>query len=294
MGTAAFNKITGKNIYFEKTVKKVIKNVDVQEPDEKNAGLIKVKQKSMEVEEIEWIPMENGKKYDGKLYVLKSENPEYDFPNTINGTFISITSAVSEINFRGVSGATRFLLVDPSYTTGETFPIVINIANNLPTSSNTVTFKPNVSKTPVITSSSGAGPVFRIVSNYVTIDGSNTNNGTTRDLTITKYASSGIIGRYNVISLTTTPVTGSGIKNCNIINGDNGTSAITLTNNSLSGGYFNNITLQNNDIQKAYYGIYLNAVATGTNGSGLIISNNTMNTSGVNSIRYYAEYMFRE
>ena len=290
VGTTAFNKITGKNIYFEKTVKKVIKNVDVQEPDEKNAGLIKVKQKSMEVEEIEWIPMENGKKYDGKLYVLKSENPEYDFPQTINGTFISITSAVSALNYQGVSGATRFLLVDPSYTTGETFPIVINIANNLPTSSNTVTFKPDVSKTPVITSSSGAGPVFRIVSDYVTIDGSNTNNGTTRDLTITKNVSSGT-SEIQFISLTTTPVTGSGIKNCNIINSDNGTSAITLTNNSLSGGYFNNITLQNNDIQKAYYGIYLNAVATGTNGSGLIISNNTMNTSGVNSIRYCGIYV---
>ncbi len=149
VGTTAFNKITGKKIYFEKEVKKVTKEIPEYEKLENNKGFTNkvIGTKKVEVEEIAWIPMENGKKYDGKLYALKSEHPEYDFPQTVNGTFLTITSAVSALNYQGVSGVVRFLLVDPSYTTGETFPIVINIANNLPTSTNTVTFKPNTGVT---------------------------------------------------------------------------------------------------------------------------------------------------
>ncbi|HEY5533975.1 MAG TPA: T9SS type A sorting domain-containing protein [Ignavibacteria bacterium] len=287
VGTAAFNKITGKHIYFEKTVKKVIKNVDVQEPDKLNGGLIKLKQKLMEVEEVEWIPMENRKKYYGKLYVLKSEHPEYNFPMNVNGVYATLSLAVDELNFRGISGATRFLLVDASYTTGETYPIVINIANdNLPTSSNTVTIKPTGVNT-TITSDAGVGPVLRILSDYITIDGSYTINGTTRDLTITNNSPSGSQA-IQFISRGTTPVTGSVVKNCILINKDNTTSALIVTNFSVLGGYFSNITIQNNSFQNAWYGIYCRGV-TG-NASGLNIIGNDLNSS-TNPIRQYGIYV---
>ncbi len=58
------------------------------------------------------------------------------------------------------------------------------------------------------------------------------------------------------------------IKNCTIRNGANTSSAVVVldTGGSLA-GYFNNITIQNNDVQKAFRGIFANAIVSGTNGS---------------------------
>ena len=157
--------------------------------------------------------MENGKKYNGPLHFLKSEHPEFNFPLNINGVYATITAAVSDLNFRGVGGVTVLLLDDASYTTGENYPITINVANdNMPSSINTVTIKPNTSVTSSITTTSDYIPVFRILSNYVTIDGSNTTSGTTRDLTISNSSviSPGVIA---FTSAGTAPVTGSGVKN---------------------------------------------------------------------------------
>ena len=294
VGLTAFNRLMGKNIIFEKVVKKVVKNVFVQElnTDSKSkSGLLKVKQKSVVVEEVDWIPMENGKKYNGPLHILKSEHPGFNFPMNINGAYATITGAVSDLNFRGVGSALRFLLDDASYSSGESYPIVINIANdNLPTSANTVTIKPNTGVTTSISTSSDYIPVFRILSNYFTIDGSNTTNGTSRDLTIsnTSTLSPEVIA---FTSLGTTPVTGSGVKNCNLINGINTSTAVVMTDFSFSGGYFNGDVIQNNSIQNSYYGIYCTAVITPGNGSGLSISGNDLNTSGTNAIRYCGIYV---
>jgi hypothetical protein len=137
-----------------------------------------------------------------------------------------------------------------------------------------------------ITSAAGSGPVFRILSNYTTIDGSNTLNGTTRDLTITNNSASGS-QVIQFIATGTTPVTGSGVKNCILINKDNTTAALIVTNFSLLGGYFNNITIQNNSIQNAWYGIYCRGVSG--NASGLNIVGNDLNSS-LKPIRQYGIY----
>ena len=84
----------------------------------------------------------------------------------------------------------------------------------------------------------------------------------------------------------TTPIVSNTIKNCTIRNGSNGSSAVTVLDTAGSlAGYFNNITIQNNDVQKAFRGIFVDAIVTGTNGSGTLITENSLNTSGVNSIR---------
>ena len=69
VGTTAFNKITGKQIYFEKEVKKVTKEIPEYDKLENDKGFTNkvIGTRKVEVEEISWIPMENGKKYDGKL-----------------------------------------------------------------------------------------------------------------------------------------------------------------------------------------------------------------------------------
>jgi hypothetical protein len=292
IGLTVFNKITNKNISFKREVKKVTKNVIAQNPDMSSKlkqGKINSKHELMTVEDIRWIPMENGKEYNGPLYILKSEHPELDFPLNITGIYATISAAISDLNFRGVNGPTRFLLDDVSYNIGETYPIVVNLGNaNLTTPSNSVIIKPNIGVTSTISGVSDYNPVFRIISNYVTIDGSNSTNGTTRDLTIsnTSTLSPGVI---SFTSLSTTPVTGSGIKNCNLINGINTSSCVVLTDFDFSEGYFNNITIQNNNIQNAYFGIYGASVTT--SGSGLNISDNFLNTSGTNAIRHFGIYI---
>ncbi|MCX6269407.1 MAG: hypothetical protein NTW16_18985 [Bacteroidetes bacterium] len=248
--------------------------------------------KMVEVEEISWVPMINGIVYNGPLSVTSAENPQLFHKAPIAGVYATITAAIADLNLRGVSGAVRFLLNDLSYTTGETYPIIVNVLNeNLPTASNTVTIKPNTGVTSSVSGASAGAEILRIYNtSYVTIDGSNTIGGTTRDLTIsnTSISAPEVI---DINSVGTTPVVGAGVKNCNVINGSNGSSAIIVSDLAGNAAYFNNITIQNNSVQNAYIGIYGIAVATAGNGSGTIISGNDLNSSGTSSIRLVGIYM---
>ena len=134
----------------------------------------------MEVEEISWIAMENGEPYTGELYVYKASSPQYNYPEGTDGIYATITAAVADLNVRGVSAAVNFLLTDASYTTGETYPIVINFPNP---SSSIVTIKPNTGVTALVQGASPSGQIFKILTSYVTIDGSNA-GGTDRSLTL--------------------------------------------------------------------------------------------------------------
>ena len=96
-----------------------------------------------------------------------------------------------------------------------------------------------------------------------------------------------------LIGLTgTTPITNVTVKNSVLINGANTSSAVVVSDGAVSGsaGYFNNITIQNNSIQKAYIALYNIAVAATGNGSGLLITGNDLNTSGANSVRLVGIY----
>lgn len=315
VGSLLFNKITGKNITFQKVIKKVWVDEIVEDKtnksnitDSKNGKVkdqlttnkdekllsskVKGITRKVEVEKIEWVPMENGKEYKGDLFVKKSQHPELNYPSGVNGIYITLTAAIADLNIRGVSGSTRFLLNDPSYTTGETYPLNVNINNDsyMPTSTNTVTIKPNVGVTAEITGASPNSNIFKISNNYVTIDGSNSIGGTTRNLSITNTSTTApqVIAFY---SSGTTPVVGSGIKNCIITNGTQSSSAVVLTDAGGTAGYFNNMSIQNNLIQLAYIGVFYNAVLSGTNGNGTVISGNNLNSTGTNAIRLVGIYV---
>jgi hypothetical protein len=300
IGLTLFNKITGRNISFEKVIKKTLKEIEVEDPannkivekgktenikdNTETKDRVTGKTKLVEVEEIEWIAKENGRVYDGPLYIKKNESPNYVYPNNTNGIYATITAAVTDLNLRGVGGATRFLLNDTSYSTGETFPITVNITNvNAPTAANTVTFKPNAGVSAVISGAAAGNQILRILNNYVTIDGSNLAGGTTRNLTIqnTSVTTPQVI---MIGSTGTTPITNVTVKNSNIINGVNTSSAMVIYDATGAAGYFNNITIQNNSIQLAYIGVYCNAIAATGNGSGLLLNGNDINTTGTNSI----------
>lgn len=305
VGLLMFNQVTGKNITFERVVKKVMKEVWVEEKVDKRApgkGETVISETSTslnpngrkelrEVEEISYVPMENGKPYTGDLYIKKSEYPNYPYPMGVNGIYATITAAVADLNLRGVSGNTRFLLNDATYPS-ETFPIVVNVQNeNVPSSTKTVTFKPNTGVVATISGAAAASRIFTILTNYVTIDGSNTTNGTTRDLTIQNTSTTTpqvlVVG-----SVGTTPRTNVTVKNCNIINGINSSSAMIVSDGTTPGsaGWFNNITVQNNSFQLAYIALYnIATIATG-NGSGLNIIGNDFNST-TNPVRLVGVYV---
>ena len=285
VGAALFNQITGKNITFNKVVKKVMKEVVIEDPslnkqpgkgdkiesETSTSSTVKGKKELREVDEISWIPMENGKIYEGELYIKKNESPNYNYPTGTDGIYVTLTAAIADLNLRGVSGATRFLLTDTLYSTGETFPLVVNIQNvNKPTVTNTVAIKPNTGVTSIIRGDAPASRLFTILNNYVTIDGSNTLNGTTRNLTINNISLT--TPQVLVVGSTgTTPITNVTLKNCDIINGITSSSAIIVSDGTAPGtaGWFNNVTIQNNSIKNAYMGVYSIASIASGNGTGI-------------------------
>lgn len=308
VGTSVFNRITGRNLTFQKSVRKVMKEVVVEVPSsnrsvakgqENDAAATSVSHEVtgvtqlMEVEEVSWIPMENGKVYEGNLYAKRFEHPELNWPAGIQGVYPTITAAVADLNLRGTSGHTRFLLTDTAYAT-ETFPIVVNVVNEVgpPTDTSSVTIKPDSGVTTRIYGAAPSSRLFAIRNSNVHLDGSNSPGGTTRNMTIenTSATSPSVI---LIGSTGTTPIRNCSVKNCIVINGAQTATAIIVSDGATPGaaGWFNDITIQNNSIQKSYIGNYNIAVVAPGNGSGLLVTGNDVNTAGTNSIRLVGLYV---
>lgn len=206
------------------------------------------------------------------------------------GNYATLTAAVADYNQKCIGGPIVFSLTDALYSSSETFPIIIN-QNSGASAINTLTIRPAGGNTASITGSLASGALIRVLGNYVKIDGSN-NSTDTRDLTITNNsATSPIVMLFG--SVGTVPVINSSLMNTTIINGVNTSSALVVSDASTAGnpGYFNNIILRNNSIQKAYIGIYTNAAVVSGNGAGLHIDSNSLVTSGANAIRYTGIYV---
>jgi hypothetical protein len=77
------------------------------------------------------------------------------------------------------------------------------------------------------------------------------------------------------------------VKNCIIINTSiNGGSALKVTNNGTN--YFSNTTIQNNSIEKAYLGVWVNCNYIRLVGNETLITENDFTSSGANTIKYMA------
>uniref|UniRef100_A0A7V3E778 Choice-of-anchor D domain-containing protein n=1 Tax=Ignavibacterium album TaxID=591197 RepID=A0A7V3E778_9BACT len=284
VGTSLFNHITGRNIYFEKVSRKVMKEVWVANPRNENKDDNRIDEpviygdsksgsyKMMEVEEVTWIPMENGLPYNGELYVKKNENPELAFPEGVEGVYSTITAAIADLNLRGVAGNVNFLLTDANYSVGETYPIIVNITNeNLPSSTKKVTLKPNTGVTATISGNSATGIFVSYGVDYFIIDGSNS-GGTDRSLTIENTSTS---TNHYVVGIFNNGIKGAQnntLKNCVIRAGSNSAASWCVVLN-YSGGDYDNTTIQNNEFQRAYTGMQFVGVATGITNGGLVSQN---------------------
>jgi hypothetical protein len=199
------------------------------------------------------------------------------------GNYTTLTAAVNAYNTTCIAGPVIFSLISATYSGSETFPITINQNANA-NATNTLTIKPAAANTASISGSVASAALIKILGNYISIDGSN-NGSTTRNLTITNTSASSSRVIW-VGSSGTTPVINSTLKNCIVINGSTSAPAIVVSDGSTIGnaGYFNNITIENNSVQKAWYGIYCVGVNVAGNGSGLSITSNLLNTLGANAI----------
>ena len=293
VGLSLFNSLTGRNIYFEKSTRTVQKEVPISALEkvkgtleEFSIDLASNKTQLVDVEEVTWIPMENGMPYTGKLYINQSENPGLNLPAGVEGIYSTITAALADLNEKGLSGAVTFSLVDNSYPT-ETFPLAVDIFNlSATTAVNTLTIKPAAAITPAISGAAASSSILLIKNSYVTVDGSNS-GGTDRSITLTNTSTTSP-SVIRVASFGSTQITNVTIKNCIAINGVNTSSAIVANDLTSVSGNFNNITIQNNSVQAAYIGIFCNA-ATGF-GSNLLVKGNSLNSSGVTAIRYIGVY----
>ncbi|AWH84650.1 hypothetical protein HYN59_05730 [Flavobacterium album] len=161
-------------------------------------------------------------------YVI-SATTQYEYPQ-----FTSLTAAIAHLNANGVSCPVTFLLKDNNYneSTGESFPLVINQFAGTSTV-NTVTFKPAPAKNVTIkvnditinSSAYQATTVFQFNgADNIIFDGSNTVNGSTRNLTVFNNNTLNYLDRavFWVAS-----------------NGSNGANNITIKHTNIRQGYRN-------------------------------------------------------
>jgi CSLREA domain-containing protein len=205
------------------------------------------------------------------------------------GTYATLTAAIADLNSKELNGAVTLTLTDASYSTNETFPLTIN-ANNGSSATNTITIKPNTGVTPLISGSSASCVINLNGADYVTIDGSNTASGTSRDLTISNTSTAATTATVCMTSLGT----GAGATNDTVKNTNLSTGSAAVVNYGVSigstiglGGADNdNDTVQNNAITVASTGVYANGTASVSTGGldNLSVTGNsiTSNTSTAN------------
>lgn len=206
------------------------------------------------------------------------------------GHFSTMTEAADAYNKSCLSGPVEFSLISSNYSNLETFPIVLTNNSNAGPST-TLTIKPAPGVNALIYGEVNENGLIRVTGKYISIEGSN--NGTTsRNLTI--WNEGAVKPRVVLFgSIGTNAVSNATIRNTILRNGTTDAGAVIASdaNNISLPGYFNNISIENNAFQNSFYGIFCNAVNTGTNGSGLLITSNDMTATGALAIQFTGIYV---
>jgi len=153
----------------------------------------------------------------------------------------------------------------------------------------TVTIKPNTAATPTVSGTYAGGLIRLNGADRVTIDGSNSGS-TDRSMTIQNNSAVANTAAIQIISLgNDAGATDNTIKNCNIKAGEIGSTTSIHTfgiyagssaiSNSGTGADNDNLTIQNNKISKARYGIFIRAAATANTNDNLVITGNEIGSS---------------
>jgi hypothetical protein len=204
-------------------------------------------------------------------------------------SYLTITAATADLQFRGVSGAVTFSLINAgtipyNAANGETFPL--SIAPFFGSSNaNTVTFKPDAGVQPLISGSSATAIFALNGADNIILDGSNTVAGSSRDLSITNTSTAAnTAGIWLASQGTGAGATFVTVKNTNLVSGSNTVATFgvyaagTTISTSGTGADNDNLTVQNNSFQTLGYGIYVGGTAAASVGGddNLIIANNVV------------------
>src|SRR5574338_551299 len=243
VGLNAFKSITGKNVYFEKRTRTVMKDlngldsqIDLNINDDKSSSqVIDNSPKLVEVTQEYYQLMENGKPFDQSFFSN----------NEALGVYPTLTAAVADVNLRGISGPVTLSLVDSDYP-NETYPIeFLEVAGASVT--NTITIKPAAGvQTKIPGNLTQTTATLRVgFGSYVVIDGSNTVGGTTKDMTIIGLAT-GTIPSVHLYGYANNNV----FENCTIKNIDTvavrpGVGVYFFSSNTGSGNQLKNLNVYN-------------------------------------------------
>jgi len=198
--------------------------------------------------------------------------------------YTTLTAAINDLNISEITAPVVLSLTDPAYS-AETLPIVLN--SNLGSSAtNTITIKPADGVQTVISGASSAANFNGILHlngvDFVTIDGSNTVNGSTKDLSIINTSTANNTNAITLLSPAGDGAKNNTIKNCIIKCGtsavNTNTTGISTYSTGIVGGDFDNIIIHNNTILQAQTGINYSGVTGGINNDGKI-SNNLIGSS---------------
>ncbi|MBK8955134.1 MAG: T9SS type A sorting domain-containing protein [Saprospiraceae bacterium] len=196
----------------------------------------------------------------------------------VGGDFTTLTAAVTAYNNACLVGPVVFMLIDASYPS-ETFPISINQVPGQ-SSVNTLTIRPAAGNTATLSGSSTTSIIKLNGADWVILDGSNS-GGTDQNWTIWNTSTGTSTAAIWVSSLGTgMGATNNTIKNCWVAAGSitvTSTFAIHVGGITIStagiGDDNDNLTIQNNSLWRAYYGVYSRASSTGKNDNTRIIKN---------------------
>jgi hypothetical protein len=208
------------------------------------------------------------------------------FPN-----FTTITSAINDLNIRGVSAAVTFNLMDATYPS-EIFPIIINEITGA-SATNKITIKPNTGVVATIDGSIGSNGIFKLNgADYITIDGSNS-GGNTRNLTINNASTAVPIAGIAIVSLgTNLGAHHNTIKNCNISTAvvSGASYGVSIGGNTLATAGSDNDTISviNNNFTGVNMGVYAvgNAAVSATGMDSLYVVGNTITINSASTTTY--------
>lgn len=200
----------------------------------------------------------------------------------VGGNYTTLTAAVNAYNALCIGGPVIFSLIDNTYPS-ETFPIVIN-SNGIASSVNTLTIKPAVTKLPVITGNNADAIIKLNGADWVTIDGSNTVGGTTKNLTLINTNSGSLTS--TIVWLASAAVgngaTNNTIKNCNFTGNSPTTTFTSLLSSGIVSGTVAEAANDKNTYNNNFFIRTQTAIAVvGPNGNetGTVITNNTIGSA---------------
>lgn len=207
-----------------------------------------------------------------------------------SGNFTTLTAAANAYNNWCITGPVTFLLSNPNYDIGETFPIVFQ-KNPDASNTNSLLIRPSPGVNSTITSTATVGAVLKFLdAKYITVDGIKSAGSS---LKIHKNTSGAVVW----IACSTEGNKRVKILNCDIRGGGNNTAGfwgiLAGINNSwpysLTGGNDNDsLVIQGNSIERVFDAIFAGGGGTVSVGGldGLTIKDNIIGPaiSGTNNI----------